>query len=90
MDSESESEGARYYVGHECRAYDCAVYRKISNEIHFLNSVLGSSKRCLSRLSRLSRLTRGCADIDILVWAELCPGHEYANEVGAIVDEEEV
>lgn len=71
--SESESEGAvRYYVRHECRAYDCAVYRKVSNEILFFNSVLVSSKR------RLSRLTRGCADIDIysvawaLSWTWIC------------------
>lgn len=79
LDSETESEEAvRYYVGHECRAYDCAVYRKVSNGFFFFfNSV--SSKR------RLSRLTRGCADIDIysvawvLSWIRICQQHIGRN-----------
>jgi len=29
--------GRRYYVGYECQVYDCAVYQKISNEIHFFD-----------------------------------------------------
>lgn len=59
VDSELEKT-ARYYVGHECQPYDYAVYERVSNEIHFFsNSVFGSSKW------RMSRLTRGCADNDI-------------------------
>lgn len=75
LDSGSKSRdcvgATRYYVGHECRAYDCAVYRK-ERFLFFFNSVLVSSKR------RLSRLTRGCADIDIysvvwvLSWTRIC------------------
>lgn len=70
LDLVSESEGAaRYRVGHEYQAYDCAE-RYRTRFFFFSNSV--SSKR------RLSRLTRGCADIDIynvacaLSWTRIC------------------
>lgn len=76
LDSESESEGAaRYMLDMSVKHMTAPLIKRYRIMILFFsNSVLVSSKR------RLSHLTRGCTDIDIysvawaLSWTRICQG----------------